>query len=58
MIQSKKDLIRYLKMDKYALGYTKKHPSPFDEIWEYEIVLRKHEYYINCTNNYVMQLFY
>ena len=45
MIQSKKDLIRYLKMDKYALGYTKKHPSPFDEIWEYEIVLRKHEYY-------------
>lgn len=23
MIQSKKDLIRYLKMDKYALGYIK-----------------------------------
>lgn len=49
MIQSKEDLKRYLEMDRQALNISKKHPSFFgDDIWKYEIVLRKHEYYLNC----------
>ena len=48
MIQSKQDLKRYMEMDKTALHISRKHPRLFrDEIWRYEIILRKHEYYRN-----------
>ena len=52
MIQSKADLKRYLEQDRIALRKTKKRPSiAGDEIWRYEILLRKTEYFINCKKN-------
>ena len=58
MIQNKADLKTYLEMDKIALGRNTKHPSLTDEIWKFQIALRKHEYYKNCTRNKLMQKFY
>ena len=49
MIQSKADLKRYLEQDRIALYKTRKRPRiAGDEIWQYEILLRKTEYYKNC----------
>lgn len=49
MILSKTDLIRYLDSDKKALNITREKPRLFgDEIWRYQIALRKYEYYTNC----------
>lgn len=49
MIKTKADLKRYLAMDQMALDRVGKRPKLFgDWIWKYEIVLRKHEYYLNC----------
>mgnify|MGYP002521646001 CR=1 FL=1 len=48
MILSKTDLKEYLLADRKQLGITRKHPRPFtDEIWKYEITLRKYEYWSN-----------
>ncbi|PEC51931.1 serine acetyltransferase [Bacillus sp. AFS096315] len=63
MIRNQKDLLNYLKEDKRALGKSsKKRPSIFgDEIWKFEIVLRKNEYYSNITpnlKNKIMKKFY
>ena len=52
MINSKENLLQYMAMDKYALGEKGKFPKPWDEIWKFEIALRKHEYYVNCTHNF------
>ena len=47
-IQSKQDYLYYLEQDRIAL----KRPAGFvfnkDNIWKYEILLRKSEYYCNC----------
>jgi serine O-acetyltransferase len=49
MIQSKADLKRYLEQDRIALYRKSKRPRiAGDEIWRYEILLRKTEYYMNC----------
>ena len=54
MIYNKSDLKNYLYCDKIALGIEKKTPSLFgDEIWKFEILLRKLEYYTNCCNTMV-----
>lgn len=59
MIDSKKTLREYLKKDKYALGIERKHPKFFgDDIWKFEIILRKHEYYENCSKNILMKVLY
>lgn len=61
MIKSKEDLKRYLAMDKYALQMTRRRSKllgELDEIWRFQIVLRKHEYYRNCTKNIFMKFFY
>ena len=51
MIKSKEDLRYYLQMDKIALDVKKARPSLFgDDIWKYEILLRKREFYTNCEN--------
>ena len=48
MISSRKDLKEYLLADKKQLGITRRFPRPFtDEIWKYEITLRKYEYWMN-----------
>ena len=45
MIETKKDLNEYLICDKKQLGITRRFPRPFtDEIWKFEIALRKYEY--------------
>lgn len=52
MLQTKTDLKDYIAADKYALGITRKYPKLFsDEIWKYQIALRKCEYYSNIINN-------
>lgn len=52
MITNKKELIEYLEADKIALGKCRKRPKIVgDEIWRFEILLRKAEYYHNCSQN-------
>lgn len=50
MIDSKETLKKYLEQDKLALGrQADKSPRLYgDEIWKFEILLRKLEYYLNC----------
>ena len=48
MIRTKEELKEYLLADKIALKKEKNRPSFFgDEIWKFEICLRKYEYYMN-----------
>lgn len=58
MIQSKQDYRLYLEQDKKALY--REHPGSFkqkissilfDDIWNYEKLLRKTEYYANCRGS-------
>lgn len=58
MINSKSDYLRYLEQDKLALG--KKYKSPklvHDEIWRFEILLRKTEYYVNCKRTFIGKIY-
>lgn len=50
MIQSKEDYLRYLEADRVALGRGKRtwKSALFDDIWSFERLLRKFEYYRNC----------
>lgn len=54
MIDSKESLKRYLEQDKLALGRNRdKRPRVYgDEIWKFEILLRKVEYDINCRHGF------
>ena len=48
MITTKDDLNHYLLQDAIALRCTRKRPKLFgDEVWKYQIILRKTEYYTN-----------
>ncbi len=48
MIKSKKELEYYLECDRVALGKKNKKPSFFgDEIWKFQICMRKLDYYNN-----------
>ena len=48
MIVTKQDLVEYLNCDKRALGITWSRPRLFrDEIWKFEILLRKTEFAFN-----------
>lgn len=63
MIDSKEALKQYLEQDKLALGRKQdKKPRLYgDEIWKFEILLRKVEYYINCGSGifaFVMTAYY
>lgn len=61
MIKNKDDLIAYLEADRIQLGIRRKSPRPFtDEIWRFEIILRKYEYYLNQSGLFakIMTLFY
>ena len=52
MIKSKADLKYYLEQDRIALYKTSKKPRlAGDEIWQYEILLRKTEYFMNCKKS-------
>lgn len=59
MITNKSDLKYYLAQDAVALRCNKKRPKLFgDEIWKYQIVLRKAEYYTNSFRNSKKHLFF
>ena len=50
MIKSKEDLKEFLNYDKKALGISRNKPKFFgDEIWKFQILLRKCEYYKNTN---------
>ena len=51
MIKSKKDLLEYLEADKRALGRKRNSASYTDLIYQFEICLRKYEYYLNCKDS-------
>jgi len=53
MISSKLELEQYLNADKNALKRNRKRPAFNDFIWKYEILLRKCEYYNNCSRSIV-----
>jgi serine O-acetyltransferase len=58
MITSKKDYLMYLEADRIALNKKKKRPSVMgDEIWKFERLLRKVEYYHNCKNYFPWNMY-
>jgi serine O-acetyltransferase len=61
MIQSKDDYLYYLEADRVALGREKWNwkSAIFDDVWNFERLLRKLEYYANCRQgSFVLQLLY
>lgn len=56
MITSKKKLNEYLYADKNSLGRVGKTVRFTDEVWRYEIALRKSEYYQNCKTGIVRKI--
>ena len=53
MIKSKKDLVYYLECDRIALGKKRKKPSFFgDEIWKFQICMRKLDFYNHIGGGY------
>lgn len=57
MIKNKDDLKEYLECDKKALGITYDSPKLFtDEVWRYQIALRKREYYTNIRCSFVTKI--
>lgn len=57
MINSKAKLKEYLKEDKRAINISIKRPRWFrDEIWRFQILLRKIEYYTNCKRGKISKL--
>jgi serine O-acetyltransferase len=58
MIVTKQDLNYYLLQDAIALRCKKRKPRLFgDEVWKFQIVLRKAEYYTNAFRNSKKYLF-
>lgn len=54
IITSKSDLKYYLNQDRIALFYNNNQRPRFkDDIWKFEILLRKNEYVTNCLNNII-----
>lgn len=58
MITSKNEYIYYLEADRLALNIKNNRPSLIgDEIWKFERLLRKTEYYLNCKNCFPWNLY-
>ena len=57
MIKSKADYLRFLEKDKQALYKTSKYPSIIDDIWKFERLLRKTEYYNNCRKDFLGRIY-
>jgi serine O-acetyltransferase len=57
MIESKKDYLYYLERDRLALVQSRKTPRLLtDEVWRFQRLLRKLEYYTNCRKSRLWQL--
>lgn len=53
MIKSKSDYYRFLQADKEALNIHRVYPRPLvDDIWRFQRLLRKLEYYTNCKKSF------
>jgi len=58
MIRSYEDYRSYLEADRLALGCTTTRPPLFgNEIWKFQILLRKVEYYRNCRHSLIYRLY-
>ena len=58
MITSKEDYFFYLEADRIALGIPNTPPPFFGkEIWKFERLLRKVEYYTNCKNQFPFSVY-
>lgn len=58
MITSEKEYLYYLEADRIALGKDKKKlPLIGQEIWKFQRLLRKVEYYHNCKNHFPWKLY-
>lgn len=54
MISNKKDYIYFLLADKNSLSIKRKRPRIIgDEIWRFQILLRKYEYFLNCKKSMI-----
>ncbi len=52
MIESRKDYLFYLEKDRIALVQRSKKPKLFgDEVWKFQRLLRKLEYFTNCRKS-------
>lgn len=61
MIGSKNELKFYLAADKYALGIDQSRPGSRDDVWKFQILLRKVEYYRKASGgllNRLLQKYY
>lgn len=59
MIKSKEEYLRYLEQDRLALEKEYKRPKFIgDEIWKFERLLRKVEYYKNCSTGIIGKCIY
>jgi serine O-acetyltransferase len=59
MIQSTDDYRFYLEADRLAMGIHRQRPSLFfHEVWKFERLLRKVEYYKNCRNAWLYRPYY
>ena len=56
MIRSRDELKFYLAADKYALGMVGRRPGSKDDVWKYQILLRKVEYYRNVKGRFLSKL--
>ncbi|MCM3630341.1 serine acetyltransferase [Paenibacillus glycanilyticus] len=53
MIKSRDDYIKYLEADKAALNIKRRFMKPIvDDIWRFQKILRKLEYYNNCKSRF------
>lgn len=58
MIKSRKDYKYYLECDRIALGKKSKRPRLIgDEIWVFQRLMRKTEYYKNCHNTIIGKIY-
>ncbi|MGI5990796.1 MAG: serine O-acetyltransferase [Methanosarcina sp.] len=58
IIKSKADYDFYIKADKFALGKNYKKPRLIgDDIWKFQRLLRKVEYYSNCKKSQISKLY-
>lgn len=59
MIKSREDDKLYLEQDRIALGKNYKYPKIIgDEIWRFQKLLRKAEYYKNTSNKNIIKKFF
>lgn len=57
MIKSKKDYLEFLESDRIALNVQDNFKNYFfNEIWKFQRLLRKFEYYKNCKKNSILIL--